>query len=352
MNSKSLKSYLLTNYMLIMILLISILLVFTVLSSPLVAVHINRGVYYMVLGIILVFLCIIFILFFKKVYVPIKNIENKMLEFSRTEDVAVEDIFTESRTILEQIDELLELQKSTMEQEHARAIMTQKMKYAELQNQINPHFLYNTLENIRGQAIVDENNVIADMTEALARYFRYNISKDNDIVKLSQELENIRTYIQIQQYRFKNRFTFQIYNHDDTDVIFHCQIPKMTLQPIVENAIFHGLENKIEQGHIGIHIEVADTLVTLLVEDDGVGMDAETLSNLNKKLKTAKKKLEWIEEKENSNGIALENVNNRLRLLYGENYGLNISSTQGVGTEVEISIPLLLDKERYSSFVG
>ncbi|MGB4658267.1 MAG: histidine kinase [Mobilitalea sp.] len=350
MKSKSLKSYLLTNYILTMILLIAILFIFSILSTPLAAVHMNRGIYFIVLGIIILLLCIIFAVFFKKVYVPIKSIENKMLEFSRTGDTAVEDIFTESNTILEQIDELLELQKTTMEQEHARDIMTQKMKYAELQNQINPHFLYNTLENIRGQAIIDDNKVIAEMTEALARYFRYNISKDNDIVKLPQELENIRTYIKIQQYRFKNRFTFQIYNHDDTDIIVHCQIPKMTLQPIVENAIFHGLENKIEQGHIEIHIEVSDTLVTLLVADDGVGMDTETLHNLNAKLKTPKKKLEWIEGEENSNGIALENVNNRLRLFYGENYGLNISSTQGVGTEVEISLPLLLDKEQYSSF--
>lgn len=332
--------------MVLMILLIAILFVFTILSSPLVTVHMNRNVYYVVLSIVLALLGIIVILFFKKVYIPIKNIETKILEFSKNVDAEIEDIFTEPRTILEQIDELLELQKSTMEQEHARAIMTQKMKYAELQNQINPHFLYNTLENIRGQAIVDENNTIAEMTEALARYFRYNISKDNDVVKLSQELENIRTYIQIQQYRFKNRFTFQIYNHDDTDVIYHCQIPKMTLQPIVENAIFHGLENKIEKGHIGIHIEVADTLITLLVADDGVGMDSETLHNLNTKLKASRKKPEWIEEKENSNGIALENVHNRIRLLYGENYGLNISSTQGVGTEVEISIPLLQEIER------
>jgi two-component system sensor histidine kinase YesM len=88
---------------------------------------------------------------------------------------------------------------------------------------------------------------------------------------------------------------------------------------------------------------VAANRVTLLVADDGVGMDAKTLRNLNEKLKNEDKKMEWVDEKENSNGIAMENVNNRLRLLYGEDYGIRVSSTQGVGTEVEIAIPLILD---------
>jgi hypothetical protein len=98
-------------------------------------------------------------------------LESKIIEFGQSSNITVTDLFSEPKTMLEQIDELLELQKTAIEQEHARAIMTQKMKYAKLQNQINPHFLYNTLENIRGQAIIDDNYIIAEMTEALARYF-------------------------------------------------------------------------------------------------------------------------------------------------------------------------------------
>lgn len=333
----------LTKYMAVLLILVAMILLLSILTSPVIAVHIAGNVYYGIIGIILVILFLLSVFFVKKVYNPLKKLESKLIEFGQSRNINLKNLFSEPKTMLEQIDELLEMQKTTIEQEHARAIMTQKMKYAKLQNQINPHFLYNILENIRGQAIVDDNYTIAEMTEALARYFRYNISKDNDVVKLSQELENIQTYVQIQQYRFRDRFIFQIYNHDNSDVIYHSRIPKMTLQPIVENAIFHGLENKIEKGHIDIHIEAASRQVTVLVSDDGVGMDAETLKILNNKLKYEDKKIEWVDEKENSNGIALENVNNRLRLLYGEDYGIKVSSTRGVGTEVEITIPLMLD---------
>lgn len=247
----------------------------------------------------------------------------------------------DSKNLLDELDEIVNLRQSELEREHELVMLEQKMKYAQLQNQINPHFLYNTLENIRGQAIIDDNYVIADMTEALSRFFRYNISKDNDVVRLADELDNIRTYIQIQQYRFRDRFIFQIYNHDETDGIYRCMIPKMTLQPIVENAIFHGIENKVDIGHIDVHIERSGLHVIVLVSDDGIGMDEESLEKLNQKLNDMKKKAQGMDEKDSSNGIAMENVNKRLKLLYGEEYGIIISSTKNVGTEVEIVLPYL-----------
>lgn len=343
---KMLKNFISTGflrkYLSIMLIFIFVILLMTVLSSPILPWEVDLVYYYFLDVLILVILIVLIFLFTKKIYLPLKKLENKIEEFEQFGGIKTQTLFTEPKTMLEQIDQLLEIQKEVIEKEHARAIMTQKMKYAELQNQINPHFLYNTLENIRGQAIIDDNNTIAEMTEALSRFFRYNISKDNDIVKLSQELDNIKNYIQIQQYRFKDRFTFHIHNHDDSDLIYRCTIPKMTLQPIVENAIFHGLENKVEKGHIDLHIEVSENRITILVADDGVGMSAEALYNLNMKLNESGK-FEWIEEKENSNGIAMENVNNRIRLLYGKDYGIIVSSTPGVGTEVEITLPLVVD---------
>ena len=138
--------------------------------------------------------------------------------------------------------------------ERERELLETQMKFVQLQNQINPHFLYNTLENIRARAILDDNEVIADMTEALSRFFRYNISRRESIVKLSEELDNIRTYMHIQMYRFSNKFDFLVYIHDDEDIM-DTMIPKMTLQPIVENAIFHGMERKVGKGRIEIHVE-------------------------------------------------------------------------------------------------
>lgn len=249
------------------------------------------------------------------------------------------------QSVLKLLDALLEELRLSMEREHGSELLRQQSKYAELQNQINPHFLYNTLETIRGQAVIDDNYKIADMTEALAKYFRYNISKDNDTVTIEQELENIRNYIQIQQYRFQDRFVFRIYPHADYEEYAGCLIPKMTLQPIVENAIFHGMEEKLEMGHIGIHIEPLKEQLVILVADDGVGMDEETLWELNRRLKSAEG-MSSIPEKSGHNGIAMQNVNSRLRLLYGTDYGIRVSSTKDLGTEVEITLPKVRPEEK------
>ena len=218
-----------------------------------------------------------------------------------------------------------------------RELMETRMKFAQLQNQINPHFLYNTLENIRARAILDDNEVIADMTEALSRFFRYNISKRADIVKLSEELDNIRTYMHIQQYRFSNKFDFQVFIHDERSDVMNARIPKMTLQPIVENAIFHGMENKLGKGHIEIHIEYNERNIFIIVEDDGVGMNEKDLAALREKL-SARADGHWDTGHESS-GIAMRNINNRLKLLYGDDCGITVSSMEGVGTEVELTLP-------------
>ena len=236
--------------------------------------------------------------------------------------------------------ELEELNQQAAERnadEQSRELMETKMRFAQLQNQINPHFLYNTLENIRARAILDDNAVIADMTEALSKFFRYNISKRSDVVRLSEELDNIRTYMHIQQYRFSNKFDFQVYLHDADASVMETQIPKMTLQPVVENAIFHGMENKIGKGHIEIHIESDENHVFVLVEDDGVGMSPEQLRELQEKL--ARKPDGTWEASSRGDGIAMRNVNNRLKLFFGEECGITVSSTEGVGTEVELTLP-------------
>ncbi len=217
-----------------------------------------------------------------------------------------------------------------------RELVETRMKFIQLQNQINPHFLYNTLENIRARAILDDNEVIADMTEALSRFFRYNISKREDIVRLSEELDNIRTYIRIQQYRFAGKFDFRVYIHDEDSGVLNTGIPKMTLQPVVENAIFHGMEEKIGKGHIEIHIESDTETVSVLIEDDGVGMDPYTLRKLQEKMAGN----DSPEEQKDGNGIAMVNINKRLKLIFGEEYGVTVSSIENVGTEVSLTLPI------------
>lgn len=205
-----------------------------------------------------------------------------------------------------------------------------------LQSQINPHFLYNTLESIRGQALIDDNDEIAEMVEALASFFRYSISRSGNLVTLRDELTNIANYMMIQCYRFNNRFSLSIDIEEDEEAILDQLIPKLSIQPIVENAIFHGLEEKMDGGTISIDAFFTETNFILTVSDNGIGMSLEALQELNKKIQTHP-----ITSSNDSRktGIGLPNINKRIALLFGLEYGLHVYSSSGYGTDVELVIP-------------
>lgn len=210
-----------------------------------------------------------------------------------------------------------------------------------LQSQINPHFLYNILDSIRGQALSEGVPEIADMTESLANYFRYCVTKDDGIVALADELKNVENYWKIQQYRFGDKISMQVIM--DRGILHpdEYEIPKLILQPIVENAIFHGLETKQGKGKVIIRIERTETRLIILVMDNGIGMEEQELEKLRKQLK---EKQHVISRKESgqqrSSGIALLNVNERIKLYYGDEFGLQISSSRFTGTEVEFVLPI------------
>ena len=220
-------------------------------------------------------------------------------------------------------------------------ISKRQAQYLALQNQINPHFLYNTLESIRSEALIAGLDSVADMTEALASFFRYTISKVENLVSVEEELQNCETYFRIQQYRFGDRLQLHIdYDRTEWEEIIHCRIPKLTLQPILENSIIHGTELKIGTGNLKIQFERTQKRLIIRISDDGVGMDEETLTRLNQKLGRSGNQLTENEE-ETKGGIALINVNNRIHLIFGEEYGMHVYSIPGKGTDVEISIPMI-----------
>lgn len=212
-------------------------------------------------------------------------------------------------------------------------------QYLALQNQINPHFLYNTLEGIRGEAIAAGLDNVARMTEALATFFRYTISNLENLVTVEDELGNIENYFLIQRYRFGERLRLEVVcDDDDRAALMQCRIPKLTLQPIVENSIVHGVERKVGRGNLRIRIVGTEKRILITLSDDGLGMDGATLERLNGQL--AATRLDYVRgESERQGGIALINVNNRIKLLFGEQYGLWIYSTPGVGTDVEVTLP-------------
>ncbi|MDO4297619.1 MAG: sensor histidine kinase [Lachnospiraceae bacterium] len=214
-------------------------------------------------------------------------------------------------------------------------------QYLALQNQINPHFLYNTLESIRGEALIAGLDGVADMTEALAKFFRYTITKVENLVSVEEELDNCETYFWIQKYRFGDRLQLHIeYEPEEWDEIMNCRIPKLTLQPILENSIIHGTELKIGTGNLYIHFERTDSRLMIRISDDGVGMDEETLVKLNRRLGKNTDSFTSREE-EKQGGIALANVNNRIHLIFGDEYGMHVYSVPQCGTDVEITIPIV-----------
>lgn len=222
-------------------------------------------------------------------------------------------------------------------------------QYLALQNQINPHFLYNTLESIRGEALIAGLDSVADMTEALAKFFRYTITKVENLVSVEEELDNCETYFGIQKYRFGDRLQLHIeYDPDDWYEIMNCRIPKLTLQPILENSIIHGTELKVGTGNLYIRFERTDSRLIISISDDGVGMNEETLANLNRRIGKSDDSLN-PQEAGKQGGIALANVNNRIRLIFGDEYGMHIYSVPQRGTRVEITMPIVTSNRDMSN---
>ena len=186
----------------------------------------------------------------------------------------------------------------------------------QLQNQINPHFLYNTLDGIRSEALLEGNATVAEMSEALATFFRYTISKVENLVTIEEELENCETYFRIQQFRFGDRLKLEIIKDEEWGKLSGCLIPKLTLQPILENSIIHGTELKLGEGISRIIIRRSGRLLLIRVSDNGVGMDEETLQKLNSRMNTDPD----IGRDEGNGSIALANVSNSSYLWRGLSY--------------------------------
>lgn len=206
-----------------------------------------------------------------------------------------------------------------------------------LQSQINPHFLYNTLDSLRGELYMCDMPNLAQMVETLSELFRYSISQKEPLISLEAEIDNTEKYIRIMQFRFPNKFVLYKRFDDVADNVLGMQVPKMILQPIVENSINHGLEAKIGPGRIFIDITHTERTVCIRVDDDGVGIPADKLDNINTQL--SKNESNYATDSVRGMGLALFNINSRIRLLYGEDYGVSVASSVGKGTQVQIMLP-------------
>lgn len=199
-----------------------------------------------------------------------------------------------------------------------------------LQEQINPHFLYNTLDNIIWLAESNETGQVVSMVSALSDFFRTTLSKGRDYISVKDEEAHINSYLQIQQFRYRDILAYTI---DIDKELYDYEILKLTLQPLVENALYHGIKGKRGLGHISVTGHIREGLLEFQVRDDGIGMDAKRLAQVRRIIKGE------MEDTKEKGGFGLFNVHERIRLNYGSEYGLRIESIYKEGTCIWVTVP-------------
>ena len=272
---------------------------------------------------------------------PLQQLDRTLEQMNQEKEPSMErfhEIAKGDRIFTQRLEHLIRRCSDESVRQNTAQIFDKQTELTALQSQINPHFLYNTLETIRGQALLDGNDEIARMTEALGAFFRYSISRKGTMVTLRDELDNINNYMLIQRYRFSNRFSLEIVIDEEDEAAYECMVPRLIIQPVVENAIFHGLEDMEENGKVTIEILLTEENLILMISDNGKGIEEKELELLNQRIHSDDRKLLEPQGGSNRTGIALPNIDRRLRLLYGDGYGVNVYSTPGQGTDVELLI--------------
>ena len=202
-----------------------------------------------------------------------------------------------------------------------------------LQEQINPHFLYNTLDAIVWMIEDGKSEQAENVVVSLSTFFRTVLSRGREFISIREEVQHIRSYLEIQKARYQDILSYEIQVAPE---LYPYETLKMTLQPLVENALYHGVKNKRSGGLIRISGERDGKLIRFKVEDDGIGMNAEALTHLQEEIRRPCK--------ETDTGFGMANVNERIRMNFGADYGLMIESEEGKGTRVWVTIPAVLSE--------
>lgn len=272
---------------------------------------------------------------------PLENTVNALEKFSRG-DFAVrlkenrcDEIGKLNRIFNKAIKEINELMQKVTQSE----ILNKEMEFKTLQSQMNPHFLYNTLDTINWLAFKEKQTEICNLVAAISSLIRASISNKKSIITIEQELDYVKNYIYIQHIRYKDRFDI-IYDIDES--LLKQAVPKLIIQPIVENAIIHGIENSKNKNLLYISVKRENECIIIIVKDTGIGMTDEKVSELLKEPLNA----EGDEQKAHTN-LGLYAVHKRIQLMYGDLYGLTVQSQAGEGTTVTLHIPFTKKQEMF-----
>ena len=234
-----------------------------------------------------------------------------------------------SRSVQSMVSTMRHLMEDILQQEEEK----RRSELDVLQSQINPHFLYNTLDAIVWMIEDGKSEQAENMVVSLSTFFRTVLSRGREFISIREEVQHIRSYLEIQKARYQDILSYEIQVAPE---LYPYETLKMTLQPLVENALYHGVKNKRSGGLIRISGERDGKLIRFKVEDDGIGMNAEALTHLQEEIRRPCK--------ETDTGFGMANVNERIRMNFGADYGLMIESEEGKGTRVWVTIPAVLSE--------
>ncbi len=287
--------------------------------------------------IIIVIILTVFLLIFATRYALglSRSITNPVVELcSRAEDVSRGDLsvrepirtdINEISILSEGMEQMVSRLSAQMEDVRQKQEHLRRTELALLQAQINPHFLYNTMDTIIWLIEAERSADAVEMVSNLSSFFRHSLSRGEDVITLREEERHVLSYLQIQHVRYKDILSYTV---AIDSALQNAVIPKLTLQPLVENALYHGIKLKRRGGHIRIEGRREGERIILSVSDDGIGISAERLAHLRRSM-----------ESDERVGFGVSAVNQRLRLFFGEEYGLTFDSEEGAGTTVTVRIP-------------
>ena len=272
----------------------------------------------------------------RKITNPVRSLVKAMNEF---ENNAIDYKYSSVQGVKEfnqlshSFDHMVGQIQYLMEKVKQEEVTLRKTELKALQAQINPHFLYNTLDSIQWMCEREKTQDVVRMVSALGQLFRISISKGYELIPIEKEIQHAKNYLVIQSYRYKDQFTYS-FDIDPEVMPYFCN--KITLQPIIENALYHGVSGNIDEGRIVIKAYKDNDSIVFSISDNGVGMTEEQVSSILHK------------ELTDSKGIGVKNVNDRIQIYFGEEYGIVVESELDVGTMITIRIPAT--KEEYYGF--
>ncbi|AIQ18349.1 histidine kinase [Paenibacillus sp. FSL H7-0357] len=230
------------------------------------------------------------------------------------------------------INDLMSEVQESNRQKNAIELKQNEIKFKMMASQINPHFLFNALESIRMKALVRGQSDISQVVRLLGKMMRKNLEVGNGMISLHSELETVNCYLVIQKFRYDDRLAYELQVDPKAHSI---QIPPLIIQPLVENCVIHGLENRIDGGMVRVDIRIEDKQLKVQVSDNGIGISKERMQEIR----------QMLENKDDyeTNNIGMRNIHLRLQLTYGPECGLTLSSQTGFGTQISFAIPLRSD---------